>query len=42
MSRHKNYTLKIWAGGIRTHDNPYQKRVPYHLATAQREDHSIG
>ena len=27
--------FKYWADGIRTHDNPYQKRVPYHLATAQ-------
>ena len=26
--------FKYWADGIRTHDNPYQKRVPYHLATA--------
>ena len=27
--------FRNWADGIRTHDNPYQKRVPYHLATAQ-------
>ena len=26
--------FRNWADGIRTHDNPYQKRVPYHLATA--------
>ena len=34
--------FKYWADGIRTHDNPYQKRVPYHLATAHLELKILG